>query len=223
MNKLIYTLLLLISGLGLSAQTAGQGGAGFTLIELPYTTDALEPAISRETVELHHGKHLRGYVAKLNTLISGTKYASRSLVEIVRSSGGSLFDNAGQTLNHNLYFTQFIPRGKALGSGVLRQQIDKDFGSLEQLKQTFEQEGLNLFGSGWLWLSRKKDGRLIITKEANGGNPVTKGLTPLLGVDLWEHAYYLDYQNRRADHLKALWSIIDWSVVERRYLEANPQ
>lgn len=209
-------------GITLLAQTSTDSCKRIKLISLPYATDALEPVISKQTIELHYGKHLSGYVNKLNTLIKNTKYAQRTLREIVRSSGGNIFDNAGQTLNHNLYFTQFASGGKMLAEGKLKAQIEKDFGSVDQFMKLFEQEGLNLFGSGWLWLSRGKGGRLVISKEANAGNPITKGLEPLLGIDLWEHAYYLDYQNKRSDHLKALWSIIDWSVVEDRYL-ATPQ
>lgn len=215
--------MLLFVGATLSAQSSSKGSETISLIELPYATDALEPAISKQTIELHYGKHLRGYVDKLNALIKDSKYAERSLRDIVRSSGGSIFDNAGQTFNHNLYFTQFTPKGKPLTSDKLKKQIEKDFGSVTQFMQRFEQEGLSLFGSGWLWLSRNKRGELVITKEPNGSNPIVKNLEPLLGVDLWEHAYYLDYQNKRSDHLKSLWSIIDWEVIEARYLNANPQ
>lgn len=223
MKKLLSSILLFMLGTMLRAQPTEAIKETITLITLPYASDGLEPIISKQTIELHYGKHLRGYVDKLNVLIKNTKYANRSLREIVLSSGGSIFDNAGQTLNHNLYFRQFFPQGRALGEGKFKEQIEKDFGSVAKFMQIFEEAGLNLFGSGWLWLSKDKSGKLIISKEANGGNPITKGLEPLLGVDLWEHAYYLDYQNKRADHLKALWSIIDWSVIEARYLEIKPQ
>lgn len=221
MKKLLLLIHLLFAATSLVAQIAAHEAENIQLIPLPYATDALAPAISKQTIELHYGKHLRGYVTKLNTLIKGTKYAERSLLEIVHSSGGSIFDNAGQILNHNLYFTQFVPGGKVLASGKLQAQLIKDYGSVEQFMETFEQEGLSLFGSGWLWLSLDKHGRLVITKEANGSNPIVKALKPLLGVDLWEHAYYLDYQNKRADHIKSLWSIIDWSVIEARYTQAK--
>lgn len=188
----------------------------FTLIELPYSPDALAPAISEATILLHHGKHLQGYVNNLNRLKRGTAFESDpSLESIVRQSKGSIFDNAGQILNHNLYFTQFRPSGVA-PSGDILERITRQWGSFEAFQTAFEGEGAKLFGSGWLWLAQQADGALVIVLEPNGSNPVASGLTPLLGIDLWEHAYYLDYQNRRADHIRALWSIIDWSVVGSR-------
>lgn len=188
-----------------------------TLIELPYPTNALEPVISQATVELHHGKHLKGYVDKLNALIPNTKFAQMSLIEIVRQSDGAIFNQAGQTLNHNLYFTQFSPTGGGEPSGNLRTAIDAQFGSFEAFKEQFQQSGTALFGAGWVWLASEPNGTLTITSEANAGNPVTKNLIPILGIDVWEHAYYLDYQNRRADHLKQVWQIIDWNIVQKRY------
>ncbi|GAP72783.1 superoxide dismutase [Candidatus Symbiothrix dinenymphae] len=189
----------------------------FELIKLPYSTDALEPVISRQTIELHHGKHLQTYVNNLNNLVQETRFKNADIETIVKESEGGIFNNAGQLLNHNLYFTQFSPNGGGAPSGKLAAAIDAAWGSFDNFKKEFETAGTGLFGSGWVWLAKDNAGKLSITKEQNAGNPLTKGLTPLLGFDLWEHAYYLDYQNRRADHLKELWKIVDWKVVERRY------
>lgn len=189
----------------------------FELVKLPYETDALAPVISKQTIELHHGKHLQTYVNNLNNLIPGTKFENADLETIVKESDGGIFNNAGQVLNHNLYFTQFSPNGGGQPSGKLAEAINATWGSFENFQKEFEAASVGLFGSGWAWLAKDKDGKLSITKEANGSNPVAKGLTPLLGFDVWEHSYYLDYQNRRADHLKELWKIIDWDVVGKRY------
>jgi Fe-Mn family superoxide dismutase len=189
----------------------------FELVKLPYATNSLEPVISEQTVLFHHGKHLQTYVNNLNNLIQGTKFENEDLETIVKQSEGAVFNNAGQILNHNLYFTQFSPKGGGAPSGQLAAAILSDYGSFEQFKSEFETAGAGLFGSGWVWLAADANGKLVITKEPNAGNPLTKGLKPLLGFDVWEHAYYLDYQNRRIDHLKELWKIVDWKVVESRY------
>ncbi|MDR2126016.1 MAG: superoxide dismutase [Prevotellaceae bacterium] len=189
----------------------------FELIKLPYAADALEPVISKQTIELHHGKHLQGYVNNLNNLIQETEFENADLETIVKKSNGTIFNNAGQVLNHNLYFTQFSPNGGGQPSGKLAAAIDAEWGSFENFKKEFENAGTGLFGAGWVWLAEDENGKLSIVKEANGGNPLTKGLKPVLGFDVWEHAYYLDYQNRRADHLKELWKIIDWEIVGNRY------
>ena len=189
----------------------------FELIQLPYAPDALAPAISAETLSFHHGKHLAGYVNTLNSLIEGTELADASLEEIVCKSEGTLFNNAGQTLNHNLYFTQFAPNAGGAPTGKLLAAIEAKWGSFEAFQQEFLTACTTLFGSGWAWLAAKADGELVITKEPNGSNPVVHGLRPLMGIDVWEHAYYLSYQNRRADHIKDVWGIIDWSVVASRY------
>ena len=191
----------------------------FTLLSLPYAPEALEPAISRETISFHHGKHLQTYVDNLNKLIEGTEFQSMPLEDIVRKAQGGIFNNAGQILNHNLYFSQFIGASAASQpSGALLQAINRDFGSFDAFKAEFEQKGVTLFGSGWVWLSADKDGKLVITQETNANNPITKGLKPLLTMDVWEHAYYLDYQNKRAAHLQALWPIINWEEINRRYI-----
>ena len=174
----------------------------FELMTLPYAIDALEPVISKQTLEFHHGKHLAGYVNNLNGLTSppnpspkgeGSLGELEALKELVLHSEGAILNNAGQILNHNL------------------------FGSFEAFKEAFQKGGATLFGSGWVWLSADKDGKLVITQETNAANPIQKGLKPLLTFDVWEHAYYLDYQNRRPDHLAALWQIVDWNVIEKRY------
>ena len=188
------------------------------LMALPYAIDALEPVISKQTLEFHHGKHLAGYVNNLNGLLEGSPFAGLSLAEIVLKAEGGVLNNAGQILNHNLYFEQYCaPKADNAPKGKLAEAIVRDFGSFEAFKETFQKGGATLFGSGWVWLSADKEGKLVITQEANAANPVQKGLKPLLTFDVWEHAYYLDYQNRRPDHLAALWQIVDWEVIEKRY------
>ena len=190
----------------------------FSLMALPYAPEALEPVISKETIAFHHGKHLAAYVNNLNGLLEGSPLAELSLEEIVLKAEGGVLNNAGQILNHNLYFGQFtLPKADNKPVGELAEAIVRDFGSFEAFKEEFVKKGATLFGSGWVWLSADKDGKLVITQEANAANPIQKGLKPLLTFDVWEHAYYLDYQNRRADHLAALWQIINWEVIEKRY------
>ncbi len=192
----------------------------FKLIELPYPINALEPVISEKTISFHHGKHLQGYVDNLNKLILGTEYEKMPLEEIVKSSTGGIFNNAGQILNHNLYFEQFQapqPEETNLPFGKLAAQIEKQWGSFQAFKEEFSNKGATLFGSGWVWLSAQENDTLVITQESGANNPITKGLKPILTFDVWEHAYYLDYQNRRPAHLQALWSIINWKVIEARY------
>ncbi len=184
---------------------------------LPYAPDALAPAISQETVDYHYGKHEKAYIDNLNKLIEGTEYEDMALEDIIRSSSGALFNNASQAWNHIFYFFTFSPDGGGEPDGDLRKAIDRDFGSFEKFQKDFVQAGVSLFGSGWVWLSKDNDGKLFITQASNAGNPLTDGLTPLLAFDVWEHAYYLDYQNRRADSLNKLWEIVDWDVVASRY------
>lgn len=199
----------------------------FELMTLPYAQDALEPVISKETIGFHHGKHLAGYVNNLNGLASppnpspngeGSFEENEALKELVLHSEGAILNNAGQILNHNMYFGQFTGKpGEPAPAGKLAEAIERDFGSYEAFKEEFVKKGATLFGSGWVWLSADKDGKLVITQESNAANPIQKGLKPLLTFDVWEHAYYLDYQNRRPDHLAALWQIIDWTIIENRY------
>lgn len=191
----------------------------FTLIDLSYSKDALEPVISAKTMEFHYGKHLQAYVDNLNKLLPGSGLEGLPLEEIVKQSSGAIFNNAGQVLNHNLYFTQFGAADKVANApkGALAAQIVKQWGSVDAFKDEFVAKGVGLFGSGWVWLSAQSDGTLVITQEPGASNPVVKGLKPLLTLDVWEHAYYLDYQNRRAAHLTELWKIVDWRVIEERY------
>ena len=190
----------------------------YELIPLPYAVDALEPVISKETIGFHYGKHLQAYVNNLNAGIEGTPFADMPLEEIVKKAEGGIINNAGQTLNHNLYFTQFkAPKADNRPTGRIAEAINAQFGSFEAFKEEFAKKGATLFGSGWVWLSADQDGKLVITQETNAGNPVVRGLKPLLTFDVWEHAYYIDYQNRRPDHLAALWQLIDWDVVNSRW------
>jgi len=189
----------------------------FEKVALPYATDALEPVISKQTVELHYGKHHQAYVDNLNKLVVGTKFEDADLETVVKGSDGAIFNNAGQVLNHNLYFTSFKKDGGGNPKGKLADAINEQYGSFDKFKEEFNAAGASVFGSGWVWLAKDASGKLSIEKESNAGNPVTKELTPILGFDVWEHSYYLDYQNRRADHLKEIWKIIDWDVVSARY------
>lgn len=189
----------------------------FTLPALPYATDALAPAISSNTINYHYGKHLQAYINNLNNLISGTPFEGADLETIIKNSNGAIFNNAAQTWNHILYFNTFSPKAKQQPEGALLKAIEKEWGSFDNFKKQFTAAGNAIFGSGWVWLAKSPEGKLVIIKESNAGNPLTQGYTPLLGVDVWEHSYYLDYQNRRADHLNALWTIIDWNTIEPRF------
>ena len=192
----------------------------FELLALPYAEDALAPVISAETIRFHHGKHLQAYVNNLNAALPGSPLENLPLEEVVVKAEGGMRNNAGQTLNHNLYFLQFAPKpARSAPSGLLAAALDRDFGSINGFMAEFVQKGVSLFGSGWVWLACDDQGKLQITQETNAGNPVQHGLHPLLTFDVWEHAYYLDYQNRRADQLKDLFRILDWTVIENRYAE----
>lgn len=190
----------------------------YSMPPLPYTKDALAPAISQETIDYHYGKHLQTYVNNLNAMVPNTPFEGKTVEEIVATApDGAIFNNAGQVLNHTLYFLQFTPQPEQnQPSGKLAEAINRDFGNFENFKDEMTQAATTLFGSGWAWLAMNKDGKLVIVKEPNGSNPIRQGMKPLLGFDVWEHAYYLDYQNRRTDHLTNLWKIIDWQVVESR-------
>ena len=190
----------------------------YTMPSPPYANDALEPVISQETINYHYGKHLQTYVNNLNTLVLGTNDEGKSLEELVATTNDTaIFNNAGQVLNHTLYFLQFTPLPRTQKpTGKLAEAIDCNFGSFDNFKKEMNAAAIGLFGSGWAWLAMDKDGKLHILKEANGSNPIRQGMKPLLGFDVWEHAYYLDFQNRRADHISRLWDIIDWNTVENR-------
>lgn len=189
----------------------------YELPQLPYSNDALEPIISKRTIEYHYGKHEQAYIDNLNRLIKGTLFEDTELEDIIKHSEGAIFNNASQAWNHIFYFFSFSPDGRRDPKGELRKAIDRDFGTFDKFKQIFAEAGTRLFGSGWVWLSRDLNGKLLITQGHNADNPLRDELTPLLAFDVWEHAYYLDYQNRRADYLNALWDIVDWEVVENRY------
>ena len=184
---------------------------------LPYPVDALQPVISARTIDFHYGKHEKAYIDTLNSLIEGTEFADMPLEEIIVKSEGKLFNNASQAWNHIFYFFQFAPDGLKEPAGRLREKIDGQFGSFEEFKKKFEEAGATLFGSGWVWLSCDDKGELYITQGGNPSNPMTDGLRPLLTFDVWEHAYYLDYQNKRADYLHRLWDIVDWDIIGIRY------
>lgn len=186
---------------------------------LPYAADALEPVISSVTIDYHYGKHEKAYIDNLNKLIEDTPYSEMSLEDIICDSEGKLYNNAAQAWNHIFYFFQFSPMGQKEPSGKLKDKIDEQFGSFEEFKKQFEEAGVNLFGSGWVWLAADDKGKLFITQGGNASNPMTSRLKPILTFDVWEHAYYLDYQNRRAEYLSKLWDIIDWEVVDARYFE----
>ena len=185
----------------------------FAMPALPY--EELGKVISKETLSFHHGKHLKAYVDNLNKMLPGSGLEGKSLSEVVCKAEGGLFNNAGQVLNHTMYFEQFSNTPKEM-STKFAAMIEKDFGSVEDFKKEFVQKGVTLFGSGWVWLSMDGSGKLVITQQKNAENPVTMGLKPLLTFDVWEHAYYLDYQNRRGDQLADLWQVVDWPVVESR-------
>ena len=189
----------------------------FDMPTLPYGTADLAPALSQESILFHFGKHLQTYVNNLNAALPGSGFEGKSLEEIVKSAEGGIFNNAGQILNHTLYFLQFKPASSSnVPTGRIAELIIRDFGTFEKFKDDFQTKGAGLFGSGWVWLSATDNEKLVITQEANAQNPVTKDLKPLLTFDVWEHAYYIDYRNRRPDYLKALWNIVNWDVVNER-------
>lgn len=193
----------------------------YTQPPLPYESSDLAPAISQRTIEVHYGRHEKAYIEKLNQLVAGSEYDDMSLEEvIVKAPQGALLNNAAQAWNHIFYFFTFSPDGGGEPGGELRKAIDRDFGSLDNFKKTFVDGGVGLFGSGWVWLAADHKGNLFIIQGSNAENPMRDGLKPILTFDVWEHAYYLDYENRRAEALAALWDIIDWKVVEERYNSA---
>ncbi len=189
----------------------------FTQPPLPYAPDALMPVISPVTIDFHYGKHERAYIDNLNRLIEGTKYADMPLERIIVESDGPVFNNASQAWNHIFYFFQFNPSGQKVPGGKLMERIEAQYGSYEEFQKEFEAAGASVFGSGWVWLANDEEGKLSIIKASNADNPLTQGLNPILVFDVWEHAYYLDYQNRRPDYLHKIWDIVDWSVIESRY------
>ncbi len=184
---------------------------------LPYSYNALESVISERLLTLHHDKHYEGYVTTLNTLIKSTPYEDMSLESIMMRADGAIFNNAAQVWNHEFYFEQFSNTPQNTPSDGLMTAIEHSFGSFEYFKTSVEEAAKGLFGSGWVWLVADLEGDLILMCESNAGNPMGRGLRPILTVDVWEHAYYTDYENRRVDAVNALWSIIDWGVIDKRF------
>jgi Fe-Mn family superoxide dismutase len=189
----------------------------FELIKLPYSLDALVPHISKNTLEFHYGKHHQAYVNNLNGLVPGTKYENAFLDTIVMEAEGGIFNNGAQVWNHTFYFTSFSPTGGGEPKGALLDAIIRDFNSVAEFREKFSKAAATLFGSGWAWLVKKAGGKLEIVQESNAGNPLRSGLTPILTCDVWEHAYYLDYQNRRPDYIQAFWNVVDWNIVGKRF------
>jgi Fe-Mn family superoxide dismutase len=186
------------------------------LPKLPYASDALQPYISKQTIDFHYGKHHQAYVNNLNNLIPGTPFENASLEKIVREAEGGIYNNAAQVWNHTFYFESFSLTGVKEPLGALADAINLDFGSFDGFKEQFTKAATTLFGSGWAWLVKNAEGKLLITQESNAGNPMRKNQVPLLTCDVWEHAYYLDYQNKRPEYIQAFWKLIDWSVIGKR-------
>ena len=192
-------------------------GARFTVRELPYAYDALAPQLSEETLRYHHDKHYAGYVAKLNELILDTPYEGQPLEDIILAADGAVYNNAAQAWNHAFYFEQLSSDPQRVPTGALADAVVRTFGSVDALRERMNREAVGLFGSGWVWLAADRQGGLVIVSGPNAGNPLRQGLVPLLCIDVWEHAYYIDYRNRRADAVAALWDRIDWKTVGERY------
>ncbi|MFH2142588.1 MAG: superoxide dismutase [Bacteroidota bacterium] len=187
------------------------------LPKLNYGLEALEPYLSKKTLEFHYGKHHQAYVNNLNNLVTGTPFENVNLEKIVREADGAIYNNGAQVWNHTFYFNGLSNNGAKQPKQFLLDSINNSFGSFDLLKEQFTKAALTLFGSGWVWLVRKNDHSLEIVQESNAGNPLRKGLTPILTCDVWEHAYYLDYQNKRPDYIQAFWNLVDWNIVSDRY------
>lgn len=189
----------------------------FELPALPYAKDALAPHISAETIEYHYGKHHQTYVTNLNNLVPGTEFEGLSLEEIVKKSSGGIFNNAAQVWNHTFYWSSLSPNGGGEPSGALAEAIDKAFGSFEKFKEEFTKTAVTTFGSGWGWLVKNADGSLALVSTSNAGCPLTAGQTPLLTVDVWEHAYYIDFRNLRPKYLEAFWALVNWEFASANF------
>lgn len=192
-----------------------------TLMDLPFEKNALEPYISKETLEYHHGKHHAGYVNNLNRLIKGTEYEDMELEKIIQTAEGGIFNNAAQVYNHDFYFNGMSSKTSAPSKDLLA-LFDRNFGPIEEFKKVFLETAAGLFGSGWVWLSIDSSGSLVLESFSNAGNPLLSGHTPLLTCDVWEHAYYIDYRNARADYLEKWWGLINWNFVSQN-LEAHTE
>ncbi|MBG0783239.1 MAG: superoxide dismutase [Bacteroidales bacterium] len=190
----------------------------YELPALPYAMDALEPFISKETIEFHYGKHHATYVNNLNKQVPGSRFENASLETIVKEAEGSIFNNGAQVWNHSFYWNCLKPEGGGEPEGKLKEAIDREFGSFGQFREMFSQAATSLFGSGWVWLVCDRAGKLSIVQEQNAGNPLRKGLMPLLTCDVWEHAYYIDKRNRRPAYVEDFWKVVNWKAVEAYYL-----
>lgn len=188
----------------------------YKLPDLPYEYGSLKPFISQETLEYHHGKHHQAYVNNLNKMVPGTPFEGSDLDSLVMESEGGIYNNAAQVWNHTFYFNSFSAKGKRVPDGIIADAINSSFGSFEKFREQFDGAASTLFGSGWAWLVQEEGGKLAIVQESNAGNPMRKGLKPLLTCDVWEHAYYIDYRNRRPDYINAFWSVIDWEIISGR-------
>lgn len=190
----------------------------FELPILPYAEDALEPYISKETINFHYGKHHATYVNKLNELVPGSRFENASLETIVKEAEGGIYNNGAQVWNHTFYWNCLSAEGGGVPFGKVGEAIDRDFGSFTQFKEQFSQAAATLFGAGWAWLVSDRAGKLSIVQESNAGNPMRQGLSPLLTCDVWEHAYYIDKRNRRPAYIDDFWKIVNWKAVEAYYL-----
>ena len=188
-----------------------------TLPALPYAMDALAPTISKETLEFHYGKHHQAYATNLNNLIKGGEFENSSLEDIIKRSSGGVFNNAAQIWNHSFYWNSLSPKGGGTAGGALAAAIDKKWGSFDAFKEAFTKSAIGNFGSSWTWLVKKPDGSLDIVNTSNAATPLTTADKPLLTCDLWEHAYYIDYRNRRPDYLAGFWKLVNWDFAARNF------
>jgi len=189
----------------------------FELPKLPYELDALEPHISKETLEYHYGKHHQAYITNLNKLVAGTDFEGASLEDIIKNASGGVFNNAAQVWNHTFYWHCLSPNGGGEPKGGLADAIDKKFGSYDEFKKEFSAAAATLFGSGWAWLVKNSDGSVEIVQMSNAGTPMTEGKTALLTCDVWEHAYYIDYRNARPKYIEAFWDLVNWDFASKNY------
>ena len=188
----------------------------YELPALPYEMDALEPHLSRETLEYHFGKHHKTYVDNLNKLVPGTEFEDQSLADLIKNSSGGIFNNAAQVWNHTFYWNCLSPNGGGAATGKIANEIDKKWGSFEAFQKAFTETAVKTFGSGWAWLVRDGAGELSLISTSNAGNPMTDNVTPLLTCDVWEHAYYIDYRNARPQYLESFWQLVNWDFVNKQ-------
>lgn len=189
----------------------------FELPPLPYEKDALEPHISKETIEFHYGKHHQTYVTNLNNLVPGTEFEGKSLETIIKSSSGGIFNNAAQIWNHTFYWHCLSPNGGGEPTGALAKAINDTFGSFAAFKEQFSKTAITTFGSGWAWLVKNSDGSLALTSTSNAGTPMAQGQVALLTCDVWEHAYYIDFRNARPKYVEAFWNLVNWDFVAKNF------